>query len=122
VAGTYDAAAGKMELFIDGRSMGTTKYVKTTCQTSQMGIGGVSSAGGDKVGNPFRGRIDEVRLSTAVRDFVRAPAEPYATDDRTVLLLHFMAQARAAARTPQEKERVALFEQGQWKYMRKGQP
>ena len=88
VAGTYNAAAGKMELFIDGRSVGATKYVKTTCQTSQLGIGGVAPTGSDKVGNAIRGRIDEVRLSTAVRDFVQAPAEPYAADDRTVLLLH----------------------------------
>lgn len=81
------AVAGD-ELFIDGRSVGATTYVKTTCQSSALGIGGVSPEGRDKVGNPFRGRIDEVRISHAVRNFVQAPAEPYAPDDRAVLLLH----------------------------------
>jgi hypothetical protein len=32
-----------------------------------------------------------------------------------------LAQAKAAAQTPKEKERVALFEQGQWEYMLQGQ-
>ena len=88
VAGTYDAAAQKMELFIDGSSVGTSSYVKTTCASSELGIGGVSPVGRDKVGNAFRGRIDEVRISHGVRSFTQVPAEPYSPDDRTALLLH----------------------------------
>ena len=44
------------------------------------------------------------------------------TKERMERFAQFMGQAKAAARTPQEKERVALFEQGQWDYMLKGQP
>jgi hypothetical protein len=162
VAGTYDAAARKMEVFIDGRSVGTSSYVKTTCASSELGIGGASSAGRDKVGNAFRGRIDEVRSSHGVRSFTQAPAEPYSPDDSTALLLHcdetagpardasgkvrsavppdpfdqnatldavydFLVRAcdvrwLASGEIGLEKERVALFEQGQWDYMLKGQP
>ena len=68
VAGTFDAAAGKMELFIDGRSVGATKYVKTTCGGSELGIGGVSpwdatrsaipsAAGSTKSASPMRSAI-----------------------------------------------------------------
>jgi hypothetical protein len=68
--------------------VGTTKYVRTTCGDSELGIGGISPVGRDKVGNPVRGRIDEVRLSHAVRDFKRVPTGPYVPDDRTALLIH----------------------------------
>ena len=44
------------------------------------------------------------------------------TKQRMARFGQLMAQAKAAARTQQEKERVALFERGQWEYMRKGQP
>jgi hypothetical protein len=88
VAGTFDAAAGKMELRVDGQSVGTTKYVKTTCRGSRLGVGGMASEERGKVGNPFRGRIDEVRVSRTVREFPQIPSQPYTTDDHTTLLLH----------------------------------
>jgi hypothetical protein len=39
------------------------------------------------------------------------------TKERMEQFGRLMAQARAAAKTPEEKERVSLFERGQWQYM-----
>ncbi len=88
VLATYDAAAGRAELFVDGVSQGTAEYVRTTCAGSALQIGGIPGPEGatEPAGNPFVGRIDEVRVSSAVRAprFDRAP-EP---DAETELLLH----------------------------------
>jgi len=90
VVGTWDAKAGKMALFIDGESCGTTSYVKTTCKGCPMGIGGMPGADRDKVGNPFNGIIDEVRVSSVVRDpATDAAGGPYTPDANTTALFHF---------------------------------
>ncbi|MFH0797736.1 MAG: DUF4838 domain-containing protein [Candidatus Omnitrophota bacterium] len=92
VVATHDAKAGKMELFIDGRSQGTANYVQTTCRNRTLWIGGGAAAIGEKIGNAFAGLIDEVRVSAAVI----APASgwavtPCAVDDNIVALLRFNA-------------------------------
>jgi len=88
VLGTYDAATGKQELFIDGVSVGTTEYIKTTCKGVPLGIGGIAG-GTSTVGNPFNGTIDEVRISRVVRDPKGSAGAPYTVDAETVCLFHF---------------------------------
>jgi hypothetical protein len=87
VMGTHDAAAGVMEFFVDGVSVGQTRYVKTTCKGAVLGLGGMPSSG--SVGNPLRGRLDEVRLSKVVRRPAEARGGPYVPDDQTSCLFHF---------------------------------
>ncbi|MBI3922415.1 MAG: DUF4838 domain-containing protein [Armatimonadetes bacterium] len=90
VVGTHDVASGKMALFVDGISCGTTDYVKTTCKGALMGIGGMPGGSGSAIGNPFKGIIDEVRISKVARH-VKTGAEggPYSIDDGTTCLFHF---------------------------------
>ena len=81
---TWDAAAGKAELFLDGKSMGTAPYTKASCAGSPyFGIRGDTN----NIPNAW-GPLDEVRLSKVVRKPV-VPTEPYQTDDDTLALLHF---------------------------------
>ncbi len=87
VRGTYDARAGQIELFIDGASRGTAPYARTTCREVPLQIGGIPQSGGTP-GNPFVGLIDEVRLSTTVRDATQAAGGPYTPDAHTGVLLH----------------------------------
>lgn len=93
VAATHDASKGQLELFVDGRSQGTAPYLKTACRNVLLNIGGLvqMQVGSSKVSNPFRGKIDEVRVSRVVRQFqaTAAPPGPYVPDDQTGLLLHF---------------------------------
>ena len=81
---TWDAAANKAEVFLDGKSVGTTSYAKTACADAPW-----FSVRGDpnNIPNCF-GPIDEVRLSRVVRPPV-VPQSPFQTDDDTTLLLHF---------------------------------
>ena len=96
VVGTHDAKAGKMALFIDGVSQGTTRYVKTTCKGARLGIGGIASRGGSSVGNPFKGIIDEVRISKVVRGVkTDAAGGPYTPEENTTSLFHFDEAAGA---------------------------
>jgi hypothetical protein len=85
VLATYDATAGVQELFVDGASCGQATYRITTCKGAPLNVGGI---GGSTVGNPFAGRIDEVRISTVVRTPQEAAGGPYETDDATAVLLH----------------------------------
>ena len=82
---THDARAGKMELFIDGASVGSTTYVKTTCKGVPLGIGAYAASAAP--GNPFHGLIDEVRVSRVLR--APASAGPPTADADTTLLYHF---------------------------------
>jgi hypothetical protein len=89
VVATHDAAAGKMELFLDGASVGTTRYAKTACKDASLSIGGIAGAmEGAAVGNPFRGCIDEIRISNVVRNIKDAAGGPYEPDEHTRVLLH----------------------------------
>ena len=90
IVATHDAKAGKLELFIDGVSHGSGKYVPTSCKGALMGVGGMPSSGGSSVGNPFTGMIDEVRISKVVRDVkTNAAGGPCAPDENTTTLFHF---------------------------------
>lgn len=96
VLATYDAAAGRAELFVDGASQGTTEFAKTTCAGATLHIGGIApgATGNNQVANPFAGLIDEVRLSSVARaPGAEAPFEP---DDDTVLLLHLDEESGGA--------------------------
>lgn len=90
VMATWSAADGRMELFVDGKSCGSAKYVKTACKGAALGIGGIARSGAATLGNPLRGAIDEVRVSTVRRtpdaSSYRGPSRP---DGQTGLLLHF---------------------------------
>ncbi len=88
VLATHDARAGKMELVVDGVPAGADRYVKTACKEAALGIGGIVAAPGAAVGNPFEGRIDEVRISNVVRRIEEAGGGPYQPDEQTTLLLH----------------------------------
>ena len=87
VAATYDAAVGRVELFVDGVSCGTAAYARTTCKGTTLGIGGLVPIGG-RVGNPFAGMIDEVRISTTVRKITGTPSAPAVLDAQTACLFH----------------------------------
>ncbi len=85
---TYDAATAKMELFVDGTSVGSTKYIRTSCKGAALKIGGVRGSTQDDTSNPFKGLIDEVRLSSIVREPAVVSA-PYVADPHTLALYHF---------------------------------
>lgn len=95
IAATHDQAAGKLELFIDGVSQGTAKLTRTLCKGATLQVGGmVPGEPGGKVGNPFTGILDEMRISTAVEapgDF----SKPRAPAAGTTLLLHLDETAGA---------------------------
>ncbi|MHB8997588.1 MAG: DUF4838 domain-containing protein [Armatimonadota bacterium] len=86
VAGTHDLKSGKMELFVDGKSCGSTDYIKTTCRGTKIGVGGTPNRGAS-VGNPFIGLIDEVRITSDVRA-PQTSAAQYEADANTLALLH----------------------------------
>lgn len=81
VAATYSQAEGRMELFIDGQSQGVAGLGSTTCRTAQLNVGGLAVT---PPANLFRGRIDEIRISTVVRTPSLACPPP---DDHTALYL-----------------------------------
>ncbi len=87
VLATYSASTGKMELFIDGISQGTTLYKKTTCEGATLLIGGLPGVGQNRVGNALRGMVDELRISDVIRP-PSLPSNPYNVDEHTLLLLH----------------------------------
>ena len=89
---TWDAAAGKQALYVDGKSAGTAGYVQTDCGASVLGIGGLNNGQTNPIPNPFIGLIDEVRLSNVVRDpATDASGGPYTPDAHTTCLYHFDA-------------------------------
>ena len=85
VTATYDAAAAKMELFVDGVSQGTAPYQPSVvARAPHLTIGAVIAGGDGAPGNKFRGRLDDIR----VLDRARAPAGADAgTEDGTTLRL-----------------------------------
>ena len=89
VLATYDAERGTSELLVDGESCGTAAYVRTTCANTPLHIGGMGFGhmGINRTGNPFAGRIDEVRVSSTVRE--PNLEQPPVADEHTELLLRF---------------------------------
>jgi len=110
VLATHDAAAARMELFVDGASVGAAEYVRTTCRGAALKIGGVKENGLHDASNPFAGLIDEVRISKGVRTSTPGcPQTPCVPDPDTAVLFHFdetagkpydSAAARHAATPP----------------------
>ena len=88
IAATFSAERGRMELFVDGVSCGASPYARTTCKGALLGIGGVAPVDGT-VGNPFAGRIDDVRISTTIRENTGVPSAPAALDAHTGCLFRF---------------------------------
>lgn len=87
ILATYSASQGKMELFVDGASQGSTTYKKTTCNGATLLIGGLPDVGQNRVGNALYGMVDEMRISNVVRP-PSLPTKPYELDNHTLLLLH----------------------------------
>lgn len=84
VMASWDAAANKAEVFLNGMSVGTAPYAKTSCNNAPF----FSVRGdGNNIPNCF-GPVDEVRLSKVVRK-PTVPTKLYKTDDDTLALLHF---------------------------------
>ncbi|MCE5241055.1 DUF4838 domain-containing protein, partial [bacterium] len=105
IVATHDAAAGKMELFIDGVSVGKSDYVKTSCRGMHVGIGGYASSGGVNPGNCFIGKIDEVRITGDVRTPTSGAAGgPYEPEARTLLLMHLDEPGKMAANAAAQGE------------------
>ena len=113
VLATHDAKEGKMALFVDRVNCGTTSYIKTTCKDAVLGIGGAASPNSGAVGNPFKGTIDEVRISSATRDIDSdASGGPCGPDRDTTLLFHFdetTGPPRDSARAVHSVPPPALF-------------
>ena len=74
VLATHDAETGTIQLFVDGRSCGRSRYALTTCATATLGIGGMVPQG-NRIGNTLTGAVAAVRISPTLR----APEPPSTT-------------------------------------------
>ena len=87
ILATHSTTSGTIQLFIDGVSQGTAAYYATTCAGSMLCIGGQVS--GSTVSNGFVGAVDEIRISSSVRNYGgAAPTAPPTADGSTTCLLH----------------------------------
>ena len=90
---THSVESGRIELFVDGVSQGTAKYSRTACAGAALNVGALVSA---KPANQFAGLIDEVRVSTSLRDAIRSYVTgPFQPDADTVVLLPLDESERA---------------------------
>ncbi len=100
ILATHSTTTGKIELFIDGVSQGTAAYYATTCANATLCIGGYVS--GSTLSNGLLGGIDEVRVSSSIRDYGgQAPILPPTVDGTTTCLLHFNASTVTMYGDPQ---------------------
>lgn len=77
---TWDAVAAKQEMFLDGKSIGSSKYEKTRCASAET-LG---------TGIMCWGPLDELRLSDVVRKPEEGgPKAAFKPDEHTKLLIHF---------------------------------
>lgn len=91
IMATWDIDANKMELFVDGKSIGTAPYTKPC-----GGNKGAATFGGRfhfvkntvNIISPCQLALDEVRISGVVRK-PEVPTKPYTVDKDTYVLLHF---------------------------------
>ena len=87
------ASGGKIELFIDGVSQGTAGYNATTCANAQLCVGGYVYGSG-LTSNRLIGSIDEIRVSSSVRNYGGSPPTQAPTvDSTTTCLLHLDADS-----------------------------
>ena len=86
---THDAAVGRMELFVDGTSCGTSAFTRSSCSNAPVLLIG-AFVGDGKPGNGFRGRLDEVHVSCAARPpSADWASKPHAIDADTRVRLSF---------------------------------
>lgn len=87
---TWDAAAGKKQILIDGKVVAEGPYKKTDCNGGDYFVLG-GNVGPDGAGGGWSWQaVDEVRLSKCIRHYESGVAqEPFKQDDNTCLLLHF---------------------------------
>lgn len=71
---TWDAAKNRKELFVDGKSAGTSGYRPTHCSQAAIQIGAIDFSGAR--GAFFQGSLDGVRISKTVRSPEDWEAEP----------------------------------------------
>ena len=89
VCATHDARAAHIELFVDGATCGTAPFTRSSCSNSPALLIGAFVADG-KVGNAFRGRLDEVHVSRTVhRPGADWATQLRATDAETLVRLSF---------------------------------
>ena len=68
ILATHSTTTGKIQLFIDGVSQGTAAYTTaTTCAGQQLCVGAYDNSGG--AANGLEGSIDEVRVSSSIRNY-----------------------------------------------------
>lgn len=85
VLATWDAAKGRGELFVDGKSIGAAAYAPTHCAKSQLQVGAMCQGA---FANCFKGAIDEIRVSKTVRTPAGWDQAPPAVDPAALTLLH----------------------------------
>lgn len=90
VAVTHSAADNRIELFIDGKSVGADVYPLTSCRVAPFNIGGNPPIRPDgPVGGAFGGVLDEIRVSKTIRKPTpESIAAPYKVDADTTFLMH----------------------------------
>ncbi len=90
LAATYDLAAKKMELFVNGESQGTAPYtVPCGGKRGDLNIGARIHNAGDTVKfiQPTQMMIDDLRISDTLRGKT-VPSKPLEADANTLLLLN----------------------------------
>lgn len=115
ILATYDAVAGKRDLLVDGESKLDPYYSPVGCPTMEgksayMDIGGyIGEAASGYASDPFKGAIDEVRLSKVVRK--PNLCGPFSRDDEeTILLFHLDEEQGVVSLTESVSDRCVLFE------------
>lgn len=91
IAASYSLSDERMYLFYNGNTIANTEYsVENHTFTSNI-----------KIGETFKGYIDELRVSDIVRfsSNFAPPTHRYSTDDNTVLLMHFDEKPNVAYTT-----------------------
>lgn len=88
IQATHSAADNKIELFVDGVSQGTDKYLATTCAGMPLDIGGSAGAAAGEVVNAFAGQLDDLRISRTVRA-PQLPQRALTVDSDTTFLNSF---------------------------------
>ena len=83
ITAVYDAERGLMKLYVDGRSQGIAPYVPgSVSKAAHLSIGGFVTHRGE-IANPFRGRMDAIKVASRAR----TPSQGPSVEEDTVLFL-----------------------------------